>query len=264
MRLRSTVRVLAIALPILAAVVLLRSVEPLGSAGGGGACAGRPCSDREGSPETAPASSAKAPGGDQRGIARGDPRSAARPPYEIRARRPIHWRRSEALGLPQAGRLVRGVQLPAEGAHFFTWDPIRRRSPNRAWRRWGTDDLVRTTLRVVHAYAVAHPNAPRVGIGDLSRPHGGDFGAAFGAIGHATHQNGLDVDVYYPLRSGAERAPLSVDEVDLGLAQDLVDRFVRAGSVKVYVGPNTGLTGPPGVVEAIPLHDNHLHARVSG
>jgi hypothetical protein len=55
-----------------------------------------------------------------------------------------------------------------------------------------------------------------------------------------------------------------VDEVNLTLAQDLVDRFVLAGAVKVYVGPNTGLTGPPGVVEAIPLHDNHLHARVPG
>ena len=176
----------------------------------------------------------------------------------------IRWRDSEALGLPSAGRLVRGVRLPAEGARFFTWDPIRRRSPNRAWRRWGTDDLVRTTLRVVRAYATAHPSAARVGIGDLSRPHGGDFGPAFGGIGHATHQNGLDVDVYYPLRSGAERAPLSVGEIEPALAQDLVDRFVRAGAVKVYVGPNTGLTGPPGVVEVIPLHDNHLHARLPG
>ncbi len=78
----------------------------------------------------------------------------------IGAWRSIHWRRSQAIGLPHAGRLLRGVRLPAEGAHFFTWDPIHRRSPNRAWRRWGTDDLVRTTLRVVRAYAAAHP-APR-------------------------------------------------------------------------------------------------------
>jgi hypothetical protein len=254
MRHRSTAWVLAIGVPLLTAVVLLWFVQPLGSVDGHAACTGRPCSDQEGARERAPASSAERSGGDRESETRQD---------EIHAR-PIHWRRSEALGLPDAGRLVRGVQLPAEGAHFFTWDPIRRRSPNRAWRRWGTDDLVRTTLRVVHAYAAAHPSGPRVGIGDLSRPHGGDFGAAFGAIGHATHQNGLDVDVYYPLRSGAERAPLSVDEVDLGLAQDLVDRFVRAGAVKVYVGLNTGLTGPPGVVEAIPLHDNHLHARVPG
>jgi hypothetical protein len=176
----------------------------------------------------------------------------------------IHWRRSVAVGLPEAGRLVRGVRLPAEGAHYFTWDPILKRQPDRGWRRWGTDDLIRTTLRVIRAYARAHPGAPRVGIGDLSRPHGGDFGPRFGGIGHATHQNGLDVDVYYPLRSEAERAPLSVDEVNLRLAQDLVERFVRAGAVVVYVGPNTGLTGPPDVVQTIPNHDNHLHVRVSG
>jgi len=156
------------------------------------------------------------------------------------------------------------VLLPAEGAHYFTWDPILKRQPNRAWRRWGTDDLVRTTLRVIRAYAEAHPGAPRVGIGDLSRRHGGDFGPQFGGIGHATHQNGLDVDVYYPLRSEAERSPLSVDEVNLRLAQDLVDRFVRAGAVRVYVGPNTGLTGPPDIVQAIPNHDNHLHVRIAG
>ena len=175
----------------------------------------------------------------------------------------IHWRDSAALGLPEAGRLVRGVKLPAGGAHYFTWDPILRRQPNRASRRWGTDDLIRTLLRVIRAYARAHPGAPRVGIGDLSRPHGGDFGAQFGGLGHATHQNGLDADVYYPLRSEAERSPLSVDEVKLHLAQDLVDRFVRAGAVVLYVGPNTGLTGPPGVVQVLANHDNHVHVRIA-
>jgi len=176
----------------------------------------------------------------------------------------IRWRHSVAVGLPEAGSLVRGVLLPSDGVHYFTWDPILKRQPNRAWRRWGTDDLVRTTLRVIRAYAEAHPGAPRVGIGDLSRRHGGDFGPQFGGIGHATHQNGLDVDVYYPLRSEAERSLLSVDEVNLRLAQDLVDRFIRAGAVRVYVGPNTGLTGPPDVVQAIPNHDNHLHVRIAG
>jgi murein endopeptidase len=175
----------------------------------------------------------------------------------------IHWRDSVAVGLPEAGRLVRGVQLPPQGRHYFTWDPILKRQPNRPARRWATDDLIRTVLRVIRAYARAHPGAPRVGIGDLSRPHGGDFGAQFGGLGHATHQNGLDADVYYPLRSEAERSPLSVDEVNLRLAQDLVDRFVRAGAVVVYVGPNTGLTGPPDVVQAIPYHDNHLHVRIA-
>ena len=175
---------------------------------------------------------------------------------------PLHWRHSAAVGSPSAGRLVRGVQLPPAGRHFFTWDPILHRKPDRAWRRWGTDRLVRMLIQVVDAYAEAHPRAPRLGIGDLSRPHGGDFGPQFGGPGHASHQNGLDVDVFYPRRDGRERAPLSAAQIDRRLAQDLVDRFVQAGAVRIFVGPNTGLRGPRSVVQTLPLHDNHLHVRI--
>ena len=175
----------------------------------------------------------------------------------------ITWRDSRALGLPYAGRLVRGVQLPPEGRHFYTWDPVRKRSPNRGWRRFGTDHLVRTLLRVAAAHRSANPGAPRVGIGDLSRPYGGDFGARFGGIGHASHENGLDADVYYPRRDRRERAPIRPAQIDRGLAQDLVDRFIRAGAAKVFVGPNTGLTGPRSVVQVLPSHhDNHMHVRL--
>jgi murein endopeptidase len=166
------------------------------------------------------------------------------------------WRESRALGTPDDGRLVRGVRLPASGIHFFTWDPLLHRRPDRPGRRWGTDLLVRTVLRVVAGYAAAHPNAPRLGIGDLSRRHGGPFGPR-----HASHQNGLDVDVYYPRLDRRERPPRVAAQVDRRLAQDLVDRFVAAGAVLVFVGPNTGLTGPRGVVEVLWNHDNHLHAR---
>ena len=182
-----------------------------------------------------------------------------------RSRRPdvaeVEWRESTALGSPMGGELVRGVQVPREGRHFFTWDPVERTSPNRPWRRWGTDQAIRVTLQVLADHRREHPGAPRLGIGDLSRPHGGDFGTDYGPIGHVSHQNGLDVDVYYPLESERERAPLSVAEVDLGLSQDLVDRFVAAGADRVFVGPGTGLTGPPEVVQAAANHDNHLHVR---
>jgi murein endopeptidase len=189
---------------------------------------------------------------------RRDERPAARDPVRPR----IEWRHSLAIGLPESGRLLRGVRLPREGFHFFTWDPILRQSPNRTWRRWGTDRLVRTTLRVLRDFAHAHPNAPRIGVGDLSRPHGGDFGPDYGLPGHATHQNGLDVDLYYPRVDKRERPPRSVDQIERDLAQELVDRFVAAGAERVFVGPNTGLTGPPGIVQALINHDNHVHVRL--
>ena len=174
----------------------------------------------------------------------------------------IRWRRSQSRGLPYAGRLVAGVRLPAEGEHFFTWDPVLRRSPNRPWRHFGSDRLVRTVLRVLSEYARANPSAPRVGIGDLSRPNGGDFGARFGGLGHASHQNGLDVDVYYPRRDRRERAPRTAAQVDRRLAQDLVDRFVHAGATKVFVGPRVRLSGPRRIVQILAHHDNHLHVRL--
>ena len=183
------------------------------------------------------------------------PAAAAEAPE--RSRPQIRWRSSRAVGSPSAGRLVRGVRLPGEAAGFFTWDPLLHRVPNRAGRRWGTDELLRIVLRVVREYGRAHPRAPRVGIGDLSRRRGGPFGPK-----HASHQNGLDVDVYYPRRDGRERPPRRVGQIDRRLAQDLVDRFVRAGAEIVYVGPSTGFTGPPGVVRVLWNHDNHLHVRI--
>jgi murein peptide amidase A len=169
---------------------------------------------------------------------------------------------SHPLGEPWAGALVDGVELPASGKHFFTWDPILRRAPDRAWRRYGTDRLVRLVLRVIDAYASAHPHAPRVGIGDLSRPRGGDFGVRFGWPGHVSHQNGLDVDVYYPRLDRRERPLDSPAQIDHPFAQDLVNRFVRASAVRIFVGPNTGLTGPARVVQILAGHDNHLHVRI--
>jgi len=173
----------------------------------------------------------------------------------------IAWRDSRAIGTWDRGRLVRGVQLPPEGAAFFTWDPVKYRTPNRSGRRYATAVLIRRVLRVLNEYARAHPNASRVGIGDLSRKAGGDFGRRFGPIAHVSHQNGLDADIYYPRRDGPEKAPFRPAQVDRALAQDLVDRFVRAGALRVFVGPRSGLSGPPAVVQALPKHDDHLHVR---
>ena len=47
-------------------------------------------------------------------------------------------------------------------------------------------------------------------VGDLSRPRGGEFGRRFGALGHSSHQNGLDADVYYPRRDRRPAPPRTV------------------------------------------------------
>jgi murein endopeptidase len=197
-------------------------------------------------PPAAPAAVLAAPG-----LERGRPLEAS-----------IRWRRSRALGRPNQGRLAGGVELPAAGTHFVTVDPVTGTSPNRAWRRHGTDRLVELLLRVAAEHAAAHPGAPRLVVGDLSRPNGGRFGREYGGDGHRSHQNGLDADVYYPRRDGLERIPSRVAQIDRRLAQELVTRFVRARAQYVFVGPRTGLRGPEKVVMTLGNHDDHLHVRI--
>ena len=171
---------------------------------------------------------------------------------------------SRAAGLPWRGRLVDGRQLPLTGPGFATWDPILKRVGNRPWRRWGTDRLLYTLHRVLGAYASRHPEAPPVLIGDLSRPRGGDFGPRFGGIGHASHQNGLDADVYYPRLDRRLRRAYKPSLVDRAAAQELVDAFVAEDAQYVFVGPSLGLRGPRKVVQALTHHDDHLHVRLRG
>jgi murein endopeptidase len=171
--------------------------------------------------------------------------------------------RSRSLGRPWAGRLVNGRRLPARGEGFLTWDPILKRVGNRPWRRWGTERLLRTVRSVLADYARRHPGSRPVLIGDLSRRRGDDFGPRFGGIGHASHQNGLDVDIYYPRNDGRLRAPVRPRQVDLAAAQELVDAFIAQGAVNVFVGPSLDLRGPRRIVSPLVHHDNHLHVRLA-
>ncbi len=167
----------------------------------------------------------------------------------------VQFHPATSVGLPYAGRLVGGTQLPLSGPDWVTWDPITDSSPNLPSRLYGTPATIRTLLSVIADYRAAHPNAPRMVVGDISRRGGGPLDD------HVSHQSGLDVDVYYPRRDRQLRAPVLVSQIDHRLAQDLLDRFVRAGAQMVFVGYSTGLHGPSGVVIPYPNHDNHMHVR---
>jgi hypothetical protein len=169
----------------------------------------------------------------------------------------IRWRESFAIGVPHSGRLIDGVRLPQEGPGWTTWDPALDRVPNRPNRLFATNELVRMTLEVIAAYQLAHPDAPRVLIGDLSRRGGGEIDQ------HASHENGLDIDVYYPRLDGRLRPATSPAQVDLRLTQDLLDRFIAAGAQVIFVGTSVDLQGPGGVVVPYPNHNEHMHVRIA-
>ncbi|MFO7571090.1 MAG: penicillin-insensitive murein endopeptidase [Gaiellaceae bacterium] len=167
----------------------------------------------------------------------------------------IEWARATSQGLPYAGSLSDGTQLPVEGVDWVTWNPNTDRVPNKPHRLYGNERVIRKLVAALAAYRAENPDAPRVVVGDISFREGGPMDQ------HRSHQNGLDVDVYYPRRDGALLAPTSAAQVDRKLAQDILDRFVAAGAQMVFVGYATGFRGPGDVVIPYPHHEDHMHVR---
>jgi hypothetical protein len=167
----------------------------------------------------------------------------------------VEWHSASSVGLWYAGHLVEGTQLPAEGPDWVTWNPNTDSTPNLPRRLYGNERTIRTILAVLARYREAHPHAPRVVVGDISLRDGGRMDQ------HVSHQNGLDVDVYYPRLDGRLGAPISTRQVDRHLSQELLDGFVAAGAKIVFVGYGSGLRGPSGVVVPYPNHENHMHVR---
>jgi murein endopeptidase len=169
---------------------------------------------------------------------------------------PIRWNRATSVGLPYRGRLIEGTQLPVSGPDWVTWNPVTDSAPNVPNRLYGNERTVRAVVAVARAYRAAHPDAPRVVVGDISRKGGGPMWYE-----HHSHQNGLDVDVYFPRLDRKLRAPRIGSQIDRRLARDLVDRFVAAGAEKIFVGYSTGLRGPVGIVVPYAGHEFHMHVR---
>jgi hypothetical protein len=189
------------------------------------------------------------------------PRPAAppprpRPPKPDPPDRPrVAWRDSLALGTANSGRLMNGVRMPVEWPGLYTYDPQTQRPPGSPHRRWGTAALVRDILALGDWWARTHPGQPRLGVGDLTPEDGGY------AVGHVSHENGLDVDVRLVRADGVE-GPADPSTYDRELTQRVVDRMVTLGAQYVFVGPSLDLHGPPGIVVTWPNHDDHVHWRI--
>ena len=167
----------------------------------------------------------------------------------------VEWHHATSIGLPYSGHLVDGTQLPVEGPDWVTWNPVTDSRPNLPRRLYGNEHTIRTILSVISAYRSSQVGVPRVVVGDISFRGGGRMEE------HVSHQNGLDVDIYYPRLDRHLSAPMTTDQIDRGLTQDLLDRFVAAGVQTVFVGYSTGLRGPSGVVVPYSNHENHMHLR---
>jgi murein endopeptidase len=160
---------------------------------------------------------------------------------------------SRSIGTPGHGRLIDGVLFPASGPDHFAWSFRRQRIGGSDRTRWGNCRVVRAVLRGLAAYRERNPESPRVAVGDMSLRHGGPID------GHGTHQNGRQIDLYFPRRDRTLREPHAVGQVDLRLTHSLVGAMLDAGAYRVLIGPHIRLRTTSRIVRW-PNHDDHLHA----
>jgi murein endopeptidase len=164
-----------------------------------------------------------------------------------------HGHRSRSIGSPGHGRLEHGVLFPAAGPDHFAWNFRAQRIGGSDRTRWGNCGVVRAVLLGLATYHRRNPDAPPVAVGDMGLRRGGPID------GHATHQNGRQIDLYYPRRDRRLREPHTVAQVDMRLARELVRAMLDAGAYRVLVGPHIHIRTSARVMRW-PNHDDHAHA----
>lgn len=125
----------------------------------------------------------------------------------------------QSLGSPAAGCISGAVALPLEGDGYQVLRPQR----NRFWAHPRTIAF----LQEMGQAASAGGFGPLL-IGDLSQPRGGPM-----AFGHGSHQNGLDVDIWFRLPG----RPLNAEQ----LAQPEPVSMVRGTKVNAATWSDTHL-----------------------
>ena len=210
-------------------------------------------------------------------------RSRRRPPRRRRHRRPRRSRprsrrppsagrparlrrdrlaRSRALGQPARGAAGRRRPAPRARRGLLHLGPDLQPDPEPRVAPLGHRPAdPHRAARSCTSTAPTRDGAQRVGIMDLSRTHGGRSAQLRRARPRVAPERARR---RHPLSAqGRDRGrAIKPSQVDRELAQDLVDRFVAAGAVKVFVGPHLHLKGPKNVVVPLIYHDDHLHVRI--
>lgn len=106
-----------------------------------------------------------------------------------------------SIGLPFAGCLAGGEALPFQGPGFEVVHISRH-------RYFGNPKMI-AFIEALGRRAKAH-FLPPFYVGDISMPRGGPM-----PNGHASHETGLDVDVWFDLGSKPELKPAAREKVDL-------------------------------------------------
>lgn len=182
---------------------------------------------------------------------------------------------ARAVGFYSSGSLELAENFPDSGVGFYRLFLPRDRG-------WSTRSLINMITGAAASVVSHHPNGGRLGIGDASRESGGY------ASGHASHQNGLDVDLRYYAVNQREMNPDATSGFDEQFVQSgkltsnfdlvrnwaLVKSMVSTGMVsRMFVDPAIKAAmcvfkGSPEATEALRRlrpyanHANHIHVRI--
>ncbi|MEL6902177.1 MAG: penicillin-insensitive murein endopeptidase [Cyanobacteria bacterium J06606_4] len=119
---------------------------------------------------------------------------------------------------------------------------------------YGRSSVIQAVKHICGQWAKLHPDAPRIGVGDISLPDGGDTPT------HATHEEGVDVDFSVVTNNGKEEpSNWQAGNYSQALTRDFVnlifDNPVLAPRVVLFNDPE--IAG----VQYHAGHDDHLHVR---
>ncbi|MEL6159425.1 MAG: penicillin-insensitive murein endopeptidase [Cyanobacteria bacterium J06627_32] len=119
---------------------------------------------------------------------------------------------------------------------------------------YGRSSVIQAIKHICRQWAKRHPDAPRIGVGDISLPNGGDTPS------HATHEEGVDVDFSVVTNNGKEE-PSNWQSANY--SQALTRDFVNLIVENPVLAPRVILFNDPEIagVQYHAYHDDHLHVR---
>jgi len=167
---------------------------------------------------------------------------------------------SQASGFYADGKLKAPTQLPNEGFGFSRYLTKKDRS-------WGTTDLITLIQNVAEVFFKNFPDFGPLAVGDISQREGGDI------TPHASHQNGLDVDILYvkKLKSNSYDPQGNLDLFKMIVASKHVNRIFLSPTMKKNLckhAKSSGLMEDELTLETLhrlrPLekHTTHFHIRM--
>ncbi len=119
----------------------------------------------------------------------------------------------EELKLLDIGSRALFTKMPLEGPGFECYG-----YGQDGRHHHGTSSTVRAVKFICAQWAKKHPDQPRIGVGDISLPDGGDTPR------HATHEEGVDVDFSLVTNNGREEGS---DWRNANYSRELTQDFIN-------------------------------------